>query len=312
MPGIDVSVVVCTRNQRSELLRTLQVLAKQKSAFAWEVVVVDNGSEDGTADVIPELVARGYPVRLSAATEPTPGLSHARNRGIEVACGAVLLFIDDDVSCGPGWLDAHMRAYAEAAVVGTAGAVHPLIPDDSPPWLVEYVEYVQGGPTARYEYGDLCRLILPDGEIPLPFGCNMGVRRASVLELGGFRTDLGWGPPMIPGEETAVFRELQARGGRLLYCGGADVVHRIKRERMDPESYLRWYRGMGRSHVRLAPPHFGGTWIRETGGDLVRMLRHSIAGWGVPATSQEGLRIRIKRERAIGRVVERLWPGSGS
>ena len=94
------------------LLRNcLESLERQIAAFDdFEVVVVDNGSTDETADYLAEWAAVS-PLRCRVVVEPCVGLSHARNAGVAVARGQVVLFIDDDAIAPQGWVAAHLRAY---------------------------------------------------------------------------------------------------------------------------------------------------------------------------------------------------------
>ena len=91
-----VTVGICTRN-RGPLLRTsLEQLARTAvpDDVTWEVIVVDNGSTDGTARVL-EAMASQLPLR--ALRYDTPGKSHALNHAIQHARGDYILWTDDDV-----------------------------------------------------------------------------------------------------------------------------------------------------------------------------------------------------------------------
>ncbi len=101
--AIQASVVVCTRNRAAILPAALESLARQKSKRVFEVIVVNNGSDDETAEVIAEWCRRDSRFRM--VDEPNPGLSRAKNLGVHEARGDVVLFTDDDVLAEPEWLD---------------------------------------------------------------------------------------------------------------------------------------------------------------------------------------------------------------
>lgn len=111
-----LSVIVCTRCRPVSLRRTLEsLLAQDAPPRAWEIIVVDNGATDETADVIRSFVARG-PVRY--ASEPVQGLGRARNRGISVARGSLLAFTDDDVVVHQDWARRIVDRFAAEPDVG--------------------------------------------------------------------------------------------------------------------------------------------------------------------------------------------------
>lgn len=249
--SVAFSVVVCTRNRAAALARTLETLRTQEVPANWEVLVVDNGSRDGTAACVAEW-APGFPVPLRLVRERRRGLSRARNRGLAEAAGEVLVFIDDDVDCRRGWLAAYAEVFRDATVAGAGGRILPRLPTGTPPWFRDLLAHEVGGPTARYDFGDAPREIGEAG-LPTPFGANMAVRRAVARRVGGFRTDLGWGWRLIPSEELEFFARLGACGGRLRYVPAAVVDHRIDPGRVSWRYYVRWQRGYGRALVLMAP-----------------------------------------------------------
>jgi hypothetical protein len=164
------------------------------------------------------------------------------------------LFIDDDVNCRAGWLAAHACAFEDPKLVGGGGRIVPVLPPEAPQWWREILPSQIGGPSSRYDFGPTGAEIVTGGPIPTPFGANMGILRACVLELDGFRTDLGWGRRMIPGEESEFFQRVRAREGKLLYLPDATLEHRIAPDRLAFDYFTSWQQGMGRSRVITSPP----------------------------------------------------------
>ena len=252
MSSPQITVIICTRNRRESLMRTLETVREQEFEGAWEVIVVDNDSNDGTGQAVQGL-APAFPVPLRVIAETEIGLSASRNAGIAVARGDVLVLTDDDVDCHPGWLAAHADAYQDESVAGAGGRILPVLPDDAPEWLRRLLPHEIGGPLARLDFGDF------EGELgkpPLktpPIGANCSFRRRVLDGENGFRTDIGWGVNRIPGGETEFFQRLM-RKGRFLYLPNAIVNHRVFEQRLTWEYYLDWQVGFGRSRVIFRPP----------------------------------------------------------
>ena len=107
---MEISVVVATHDQRE---RTRLVLCglrcQQFPASCFEVVVVDDGSTDGTRDMLDE-VKRQMPIRV-VRLAVRRGRCRARNRGVEAARGGLVAFLDGDALPHPGWLQSLWKAY---------------------------------------------------------------------------------------------------------------------------------------------------------------------------------------------------------
>lgn len=107
---LELSVVIAAYDAEQTLGAQLDALAAQRVPFAWEVVVADNGSTDGTA-----ALARSYAPRLRIRVvdaSATPGAGAARNVGVAAARSPLMAFCDADDVVGDGWLAA-MRAALE-------------------------------------------------------------------------------------------------------------------------------------------------------------------------------------------------------
>jgi glycosyltransferase involved in cell wall biosynthesis len=102
---MNISVVIATRNRAVLLDGALRSLRAQAGAPTIECIVVDNGSTDGTA-----AVAQAHGVTL--IREPRPNRARARNAGVAVASGEIVLFVDDDVVLPPFFVAAHARVHA--------------------------------------------------------------------------------------------------------------------------------------------------------------------------------------------------------
>jgi glycosyltransferase involved in cell wall biosynthesis len=269
---MNASVIVCTHDRAPLLARCIDSIAVQRrSTNTVEIIVVDNASTDDTATI-----ARGLERRVAGlryAYEPRLGLSRARNLGIRMAAGELLMFIDDDATVQDGWLDAMLAAYQEQRVAGVAGRIRLDATQPRPAWFVPEVEELFSG----LDLGDERRLLAPR---EWPFGTNMSVRRDVALELGGFPEDLGRvGSCLLSSEETAFFEQLARRGLRIAYAPGAVVVHALPRDRLTIRYLTRRAFAQGRSEARLHE-HLvedGGSWL--DGRPSRAIARATLRGW---------------------------------
>jgi glycosyltransferase involved in cell wall biosynthesis len=291
-----LTVAICTRNRRAWLLRALASVAQQRAPLAWDVLVVENASEDDTREAVSAL-ADDFPVPIALASEPVRGVSAARNRALAVARGRAVLYLDDDETCRAGWVEAHARALADPGVIATGGRILPVLPNGLPEHWRSFFERDLGGPTGRYDFGPEPAECGPGGPA-LPFAGNLGIARAAALAAGGFRTDLGDRAQMIPGEETELLRRMQRGPGRILYLPDAVIDHHLDAERLSPAAYRRWYRGLGRSLARIDPPANRRERVRRAVRELARAV-----WWGVRGRDPHALR---RREGALGHALELL------
>src|SRR5947208_2804740 len=104
MPAPRLSVVVCSRNRDRQLRRCLEMFpAQDLESISGQLVLVDNGSTDETR-VAMQAYRRRASCRVDVVVEPNRGLAQARNAGLRVADGEVIVFSDDDCYLGPEYL----------------------------------------------------------------------------------------------------------------------------------------------------------------------------------------------------------------
>jgi len=115
----EISVIIPTFNRAEQLRLCLDSLSRQTAApETFEVVVVDDGSTDGTEEML-RTYGAPFPLRVEQQANRGPGA--ARNRGIELAAGAFCLFMDDDILADPQFVSEHLLAQrAGGGVVGGA------------------------------------------------------------------------------------------------------------------------------------------------------------------------------------------------
>ena len=119
-----ISIVICTYNGAERLPDTIWHIAKQQfsSTIPWELIVVDNSSEDGSAEVaIREWRNAGSPCALSVIYQPTLGLTYARETGYDHAAYEFILLCDDDNWLHPHYLETAFQIMNEHPAIGMLG-----------------------------------------------------------------------------------------------------------------------------------------------------------------------------------------------
>lgn len=101
-PAIGVSIIVPAYNAANYVAECMQSLLSQKTAYGFEVIVVNDGSTDNTGDI---LSAYSPDPRLRVITQPNGGISRSRNRAMSVARGRYFMFVDADDALAAGTLE---------------------------------------------------------------------------------------------------------------------------------------------------------------------------------------------------------------
>lgn len=229
-----ISVVVCTYNRANLLPKCLLSLAGQTiGADFYEVIVVNNGSTDGTQKIAEEF-ALSHP-NFRVAAEGRQGLSHARNRGYREAKGEYVAYIDDDAMAFPDWLERILSAFdnVEPGPAAIGGEILPWYETAPPDWFTDDFEVRSWGESKGF---------LSPPRAPYGFsGSNMSFRRPVLVSSGGFSGDLGMvGKKSRFGEETELFSRIykehpwfwydpEIRVRHLVPARNMTVCYRLKR-----------------------------------------------------------------------------------
>lgn len=229
-----LSVVVCTRNKLPYLQATLPVLLREASRHAEvrEVVVVDDGSDDGTAELLRAHAAGGTAMEVVTRRPEPCGLAASRNEGAAVARGTHLLFLDDDVLVTPAALPTFLAGvHADRAAVHVGrlrnvaldrvGAVLAARGEVAPArlegWCSPVPMYAAMGALCGHRDAAPC----PAAWWAIVTGGNLCVPAPALHEVGGFDEEFdGWGP-----EDADLCYRLFLRGTAARYHPRATLFH---------------------------------------------------------------------------------------
>ena len=217
------TVVVCSFNGERTITQCLDGLANLDYPN-YEVVVIDDGSTDRTAEI-----AAHYDVRLIRTSNQ--GLSAARNVGLNAAGGEFVAYIDDDAYPDREWLSHLAWTFMSSAHAGVGG---PNLPPRDGSSMANLVALAPGGPT---------HVLRSDEEAEHIPGCNFAFRTDVLRRASGFD-----GTFRIAGDDVDLCWRLQREGLTLGFSPGAVVWHR---PRGSIRGYLRQQRGYGRAEGLL-------------------------------------------------------------
>lgn len=228
---MKLSVVICTRNRAQAIvhcLESIDIAARRAGVTDAEIVVTDNGSSDGTPEVVRNWAA-GASVAVHIEHEPRTGITIAKNRGLRAARGELLVLTDDDCRLQSDYFVQLLRLHAADPTpalrggrveLGDATDLPLTIKTDMAPrrWHID-------DRSAYYENLGNCFL-----------GCNLFMTRAVYERLGPFDERFGVGA--IPaGEDTDYIFRAYIAGLRLEYVPEIVVYHHHGRKR--PEAARR-------------------------------------------------------------------------
>jgi glycosyltransferase involved in cell wall biosynthesis len=227
MSNPAVSVIVPMHNAAEHVLDQVTALANQAAVgLDFEVIWVDNGSDDGTFELVTEATRGDARMRVISASELRSSY-FARNEGVATARGEVLLFCDADDVVDDEWVRSMTTALADwdlvAGALQTASGEPPAVPSDP------VLGFLPAAPTA-----------------------SLAIRRRTFESLGGFESS-------IPhGGDTALCWNAQVRGLRFGYAPEAVVLYRRKATEWARVKRLwtqgRWYRYWAEPFVSFGAP----------------------------------------------------------
>jgi GT2 family glycosyltransferase len=252
---MDATVAICTYNGSKRLLSVLQALSGQKAGAAvWEVLVVDNASNDDTSEVAArhfrELRLIGRVVR-----EEQLGLSFARWRAAMEAKSEIICFLDDDNIPNEHFVANAVAAFHSRPKAGSIGGkVLPAWESKPTALAVAVAGFAlavcdQGERAFRYEH-------ITSG----PVGAGMCVRREllkHIYSCPAFLTEIPGrkGRSLSSGEDTALAVRIHKAGYECWYEPSLVIHHMLPAHRMQKDYLLRLFEGIGRGQSAVRRLH---------------------------------------------------------
>jgi glycosyltransferase involved in cell wall biosynthesis len=284
------SVVLPTYNRLSSLRQALESVLRQDFSD-FEVIVVDDGSTDGTGAYLTSLADP----RLRTCGQTNAGPAAARNHGVSMARGEFLAFTDDDCIVPARWLSGLYTGFDDPRVAIVGGAVRNGVPGNL---------FSQTSQDMTNHFVEI--LNLPGASGTFLTSNNLAYRRSAFEAAGGFDARFRH----AGGEERALNHTIVASGSRSRYLSDCTVAHY---HRMSLSGFLRQHLHYGRGAYLLQyvvtgdgetpftpiPPHAYGSLIRKwfTEGIIGGMVKSALfllaegmalAGFCLQAVSSRG------------------------
>lgn len=285
IPG--VTVVIPARNAITTLTAQLQALAAEPPGLTFSVVVVDNGSVDGTGELAASFSSERFVIRVVHVDRP--GINVARNAGVSVSDTEVVLLCDADDEVLPGWV---------SALASSVGQGH---------WAGGVVDYTGlNSARTRMQWGAPER---SSPETPVPFydrtfGCSCGFLRRMWEEVGGFDEALSG----IGGDETEFFMRAYRTGWRQSWAPDAVVFYRL---RPGARNMCRQRYRQGRNQVRMDQREGGslGFAVPSAGPTVLALVKLALVSpcylWRAPRRYEWLGAVSRHLGRLRGRVLDR-------
>ena len=303
-----ISAIICTHNREQYLGAAIDSLLAQSmgqyGANSYEIVVVDNASTDGTADIVKSRIGE-IPDRptVQYIYESTLGLSAARNTGATAAKGEILAYLDDDAEASEHWLASLLPVFEQNDKVAIAGGKVTLIwpPNAQPPtWLSDDLASGLGA----YDLGE--QLVYIQQPSLTPRGLNYALRKSFLQEVGGFDLKLGRvGKNLLSNEEQQMTRFALDRGWQVAYVPSALAAHNVAPARMKPAWFLSrsWWQGISESYREQVGGNVGFWQLRSGGERLARGLYKTLKYIHRPAQRFENLAYAYGQIAYLGSVI---------
>jgi glucosyl-dolichyl phosphate glucuronosyltransferase len=261
---MKASIVIVTRNRAADLLQTLEAMRHIQLAdgLEAELVVVDNGSSDGTADVVRGFRTDAFPVRH--VYEPRMGQTMGRNRGLVETTGEIILWTDDDVRPPADWLSGMCEPMARGRADAVCGGVR-LAPHLLRPWMTS----LHRNWLASTEW------IIP-GAVQSMVGANMAFMRHVLQRVPCFDLELGAGALGF-GDDGLFASQLLAAGFGIHDGRNVVIEHHFEPHRLKRGSWLDAARRRGESHAYRG--HHWEHWGCRLGRTRSLLAAAELASW---------------------------------
>lgn len=238
-----LSIIIPTKNRVKILTQLLESIKRldHVDRLRSEVVVADNGSEDGTRAYVDSIV-NSYPTCVRLLEVRRPGKSAAINDAVKSAAGDLVAFLDDDVIVDKTWLTAVEDFFRNEPYAIGQGVVRLPSPESGDPEILRLVERFRTIPRVEHK---------PDLKtIHSLNGANFFVSRDLFDRVGGFDERLGPGASGTS-EDVEFARRVTRAGIAIGYARQAIVYHRVDGARLTEEYFKQAHRRQGASRFLM-------------------------------------------------------------
>lgn len=236
-----ITVAMPTNKVPESPTAALQSLVVQKTDFAYEILVLDNGCDVLLRGAL-ESIGKCSPATVQYIPVPDPGLHCGRNAAVMHAQSDLLVYVDDDIVAAPGWLQAIVDTFRDTEAHLVGGRSLPRYEAEPPDWLEAFWSH---SPNGRHSCGYLSLLDMGDESFEIDsdyiWGLNFAIRKQTLKILGGFHPDgMPWEFRRYRGDgESSVTRKAKALGLKAIYQPDALVYHCVPNSRLTVEYFER-------------------------------------------------------------------------
>lgn len=223
-----LSVVILTFNRKDHVLDCVQSVTHQNFEGDYEVIVIDNWSEDGSFEELKSKFS-GFSNFKIVRPSKRIGIAAARNYGLQLSEGRIVAFIDDDCIATKSWLNEINSVFEDENVGCVGGKITLLMVGiEKPSWVGKDIYGILG----ITSWGEKSK------DIYFPIGGNLAIRKELALKIGGFKEQLGPHSVKVFGEEISISNRVRESGYRVIYAPKAEVLHKVWKERVKIENLL--------------------------------------------------------------------------
>ena len=223
---MKVSVIVPAYNARKTISQCIEALLSQKYPREnYEVIVIDDGSADGTADAV-----KAYPVKYMYQRNQGPAT--ARNAGVREAQGEIILFTDSDCVPSDNWIAEMIKPFEDKEVVAVKGGYKTR----------------QKSMVARFaqiEFEERFEMLKKTESIDMVDTYSAGYRKEIFLQMGGFDPYF----PVANNEDTELSYRMSKLGYKMVFNPDAIVYHLNHPSSIRRYTKLKFWRGYWRTVV---------------------------------------------------------------
>lgn len=281
---MDLTVAIPTYNGATRLTLVLDRLQQQieVEGISWEVLIVDNNSQDNTAQIVRQYQDYWPPsLSLRYEVEKQQGAAFARLKAIKTAQGYLIGFLDDDTPPALNWAAEAVkfaRMHPQAGAIGSQ--IHGEYEVDPPPDFQRIASFF-----AITERGDKAHLYTPQMKM-LPPSAGLVVRKEAWLNCVPQRPFLRGRShrSILNSEDLEAILSIQNGGWEVWYNPAMEIWHQIPRDRLTREYLLFLVRstGLARHHIRMLrfpkwqrPLVFPVAWLRDLKRAIFYYLKYS-------------------------------------